>query len=337
MTEDKQRRTNIVKGALEHRPGHIPFHVDALPTAAARILDAFSGSDLDRALRNSLSWVSLPKRRTEAGAGLTADEFGVVWTVDPSNRGHVYRHPWPDGIPSEINLPPLPTDLEVSALAEKAASRPGYVVAWVGDLFERAHFLRGLEGILTDFHLDPDGMERLLDALTERISRTMRLMSGIQCDAFFLSDDYGAQASLMMRPETWRRFIAPRVERLAAVSHELGRAFFLHSCGCVREIAADLPGIGVDALHPVQPECQNVKTIMEMTKGKLTLYGGVGTQDVMRSAEASEVRSEVRRVATELGQEGGFILAPSISLMEDVPLENIKAFLAEAWQLAGES
>jgi hypothetical protein len=45
---------------------------------------------------------------------------------------------------------------------------------------------------------------------------------------------------------------------------------------------------------------------------------------------------ETRAVAKRLGAGGGYILAPSQSLQDDVPLENILAMIEVAQELFGE-
>jgi uroporphyrinogen decarboxylase len=62
----------------------------------------------------------------------------------------------------------------------------------------------------------------------------------------------------------------------------------------------------------------------------LTLCGGLNTQRLLPLGTESEIRDEVRRLKDEMGKGGGYILEPGITVLADVPLENIIAAIEEA-------
>jgi len=55
-------------------------------------------------------------------------------------------------------------------------------------------------------------------------------------------------------------------------------------------------------------------------------YGGINTQ-IMPYISAEETRKLTRDTIRTLGTGGGLIIAPSQELMNDVPVENIKALV----------
>ena len=52
-------------------------------------------------------------------------------------------------------------------------------------------------------------------------------------------------------------------------------------------------------------------------------------QQVLAFGSPDDVRKEIRRLRTELGKGGGYIMAPAKPLMEDVPTENAVAVIEE--------
>ena len=54
------------------------------------------------------------------------------------------------------------------------------------------------------------------------------------------------------------------------------------------------------------------------------------TQDLLPAARPQQVRDEVRRLKDVMGQGGGYILEPGITLQADVPLANLVALIEEA-------
>jgi len=60
---------------------------------------------------------------------------------------------------------------------------------------------------------------------------------------------------------------------------------------------------------------------------RLAFYGGVSVQSLLPHGTPQQVRSEVRRLKSEVGRGGGFIIAPSHHMPGDIPVENMIAFI----------
>jgi uroporphyrinogen decarboxylase len=61
----------------------------------------------------------------------------------------------------------------------------------------------------------------------------------------------------------------------------------------------------------------------------IRLWGGLGTQQVLPFGTPDEIRNETRRLISDLGAGGGYILAPAKPLMQEVPTENALAVIEE--------
>ena len=106
----------------------------------------------------------------------------------------------------------------LEAWARIHASR--FRVVQLGMLFwERTWFMRGMEEIMVDLSTNPGFVEDLLDGLEEVCTGVIdRLLSdhADRVDAIGFSEDYGTETSLLLSPESWRRFIKPRLARMCA-------------------------------------------------------------------------------------------------------------------------
>jgi len=98
----------------------------------------------------------------------------------------------------------------------------------------------------------------------------------------------------------------------------------------VFEVIGDMIDIGLDFLHPIQPEAMDVFRLKREFGRHVTLWGGLPTQDLLPGGTAAQVRSEVRRLKRELGAGGGYVLEPGIIIQADVPLANLVALIDEA-------
>ena len=259
------------------------------------------------------------------------DQWGVVWATSRVDRGYPAIHPlaqpslldyaWPDPLePGRWN------GVERSA----AKHSDFYRLAVVGDLWERANFLRGLDHLLLDLYEHPRFVHDLLDGIAQYNLATLRRIVTLKPDAVFLSDDYGLQRSLMMSPRDWREFIKPRLKLLFDEARAAGCSIMLHSCGNVAEIIPDLIELGLDILHPIQPEAMDGRALKREFGRDLTFCGGLNTQQLLPGGTPEEIRVEVRRLGDELGRAGGYILEPGITVQADVPVENLLAAIAAA-------
>jgi uroporphyrinogen decarboxylase len=188
-----------------------------------------------------------------------------------------------------------------------------------------------MEHILMDLLLYPAFAQELLRGLADQVLHTMMILfDRFGFEGVALSDDYGTQRSLVMSPALWRKFIKPLLSEIYGLARSNGRTMFHHSCGSIDPIIPDLIEMGLDILHPIQPEAMDIFKLKREFGKDLTFCGGIRTQDLRPSGTAGEVREEVRRLKDKLGKSGGYILEPGITVQADVPLSNLIAMLDEA-------
>ena len=229
-------------------------------------------------------------------------------------------------------FPDLTTDAHFAHLdgwTQTHASR--FRIAQLGMLFwERTWFMRGMQEIMMDFSTNPGFVEELLDGLAEVCMGVIdRLLSdyGDRIDAFGWSEDYGTETSLMMSPDTWRRFIKPRLTRMCERVRLGGKKVYLHSCGHVRPIIADIVEAGVNMLQPLQPEAMDIFEIKRTFGRDLCLMGGISTQHLLPFGTPEDVRNTVGECLERMAAGGGYIMAPAKSIMPGVPLANACALI----------
>lgn len=324
-------RREIVKRTVQTKDASaVPYHILFFPVLEKLFRKRLGTDDLDAAIGNAIRWVGADEPMTPAGDGRQEDPFGVLWKTDPRNRGCVVRSPLKE---PDMRLARIPrynyTAIFAHLPAELERTRDYYNILWVGDLFERAQMMRGMEECLTDFYLNPVFLHELFDALADLIAETIRSSMALDVPAVFLSDDYGTQKGLLISRVLWREFVQPPLRRIVNAAHDCGKTFFLHSDGDIKELIPDLIELGVDAIHPVQPETMDFRRLKREYGKDICFYGGIGTQQILRFGKPEDVRREVADLKRRL--DGiGFILAPTLQLMEDIPLENILAFIEEA-------
>ena len=277
------------------------------------------------------------------------DEWGVGWVRGSTLHFEDMVHPLHSfSTLEEFEAYPYP-DLDAdyrregmmeSAKRQQEAGVPviGHVPGLGGTVFEHAWYMRGLENMLADMLASPEIAAYHLDRITEMAVSNAAFMARCGIDLLFTGDDIATQRGMMMSPDTWRKWLKPRLARVidAARAVKPGLPVWYHSDGDCREVIPDLIEIGVTILNPVQPECMDPAWVKREYGRDLCLWGTIGTQTTLPFRTPAQVRETVKRTIDECGCEGGLFIAPTHVIEPDVPWENIVALYEACCEFGGE-
>ena len=239
------------------------------------------------------------------------DEWGCVWeNIGVSHLGEVKEAPLKDWADFDsLTIPDIRDERRWSSLEgarEQAGDR--FLLGGGISLYERAHFVRGLENLWTDIHLAPDDLGRLIDVLVDMNLYAIERYAAVGVDGFIFCDDWGLQDRLMIAPKSWRAIWKPRYARVYQAAHDAGLATFLHSCGHIVSILDDLIEAGLDVIQMDQQENMGLDLLGSRFAGRLSFWCPVDIQQTMVRGSLDEIRAYVRKMAATLGTpKGGFI------------------------------
>ncbi|MHB9134354.1 MAG: uroporphyrinogen decarboxylase family protein [Armatimonadota bacterium] len=248
----------------------------------------------------------------DARYGNGVDEWGAVWeNIGIGWMGEVKEPPlkeWADFDKLPIPDVRAPHRWEfLDGLRERAGDR--FIMGHSVSLYERIHFLRGLENTWADIYEAPEELERLIDMLVDMDLYIIERYAAAGVDGFFMGDDWGLQDRLMIRPEKWREIWKPRYAKVFAAAHDAGMFTLLHSCGYIVDILDDLIEVGLDAVHMDQQENMGLELLSERFGGRITFYVPVDIQQTMCKGTPDDVRAYARKMVRLLGRpEGGIIV-----------------------------
>jgi len=233
-------------------------------------------------------------------------------------------------------LPDPECDPQIDVLkeaAERAHTENRYVLfSWWGLFFERPWGVRGMTNLLMDYHLYPEEVHRLNDALANLYSGYIRRAAReLAPDGFWTSDDLGHQTQPFMRPRTFKAMLKPYYAKVGEVLEETGMHWWLHSCGNNTPLLDDLIEVGVDVFHPVQKGTMDELAVAREYGDRLTFLAGIDVQHTLQEKGPAGVREEVRFLIDAFDQpNGGMAIAAGNGIVSGTPFENIEAFLDEA-------
>jgi len=148
-------------------------------------------------------------------------------------------------------------------------------------------------------------------------------------DILWCGDDFGTQTGCIMDPELWRHYFKPRIHYMFQEFRKINPDIKLawHSCGSILPLIPDFIEIGLDILNPVQP-CvvgMDPQMLKDAYGRKLSFFGAIDVQHLLPQEMPTKAKSEVKRIASILGKDGGYILAPAHNIQPDTPVENVLA------------
>ena len=178
-------------------------------------------------------------------------------------------------------------------------------------IFEVYCALKPMDEALMDLYLNPDFAHSTIGHIMEvqrgYLRRTLDAI-GSDIDLVYLSDDMGMQDRPLMSLEMWREFFKEPYAELISTVHDRGCYAFYHTDGSAFDIVADLVGLGIDVLNPIQHRCPGMD--------RERLFDAFGDRVVFHGAG------------------GGYIVAPCHMIQAGTPVENIVA-MYEAAKEAG--
>jgi uroporphyrinogen decarboxylase len=342
--------------ALNHEaPDRCPMQVSFTPEFASRLvkdMDLGGGKphnphgggntyELERTLDQDLLLTSVGWANSYyQGEEDYVDEWGVGWRLvayeTPYGVGRyteMHHHPLADERAIGDYQPPDPNRPELYREAEwvlRTFKDEYWIVGvTVTTMFECAWGLRGYERMLTDFVLNPELVERLLDIPYQYHLTAAKKLTKMGVDMIWIGDDIGAQNSMIISPKMWRRFLKPRIANFIAelktINPQVKVAY--HSDGVIYPIISDLIEIGLDVLNPIQPASMDPVSLKRDFGGNLCFWGSIDEQHTLPFGSVADVQTEVEARLSTLGKNGGLILGPTHHVQLDTPMENFWAMI----------
>lgn len=198
-------------------------------------------------------------------------------------------------------------------------------------IYERAYALIGYQQFMLEMAADPKIVYALMEKVTDYRVKLAKVKADLGYKIVHHGDDLATQCAPFFSMDMFKELIYPHYKRLFAEYKKNGQYIMMHSCGNMEQLLPLLIDIGLDAWEPVQP-CNDLEKVKRDYGKDLVFMGGIDTQR-LPFMKPDEVREMAANVIKILGKGGGYIIAPSQEIMNDVPIENIAAIVETAIEL----
>ena len=159
----------------------------------------------------------------------------------------------------------------------------------------------GIENHLMYLALYPDELSEIYRRQAEWTIRFADHCIDLGVDMIHISDDWGAQRSMMLSPDMWRKLIKPHLSRVVKHVRSRGALCSLHSDGHIMPVVDELIEMGLNLVHPWQENADMpLDVYLEKYSDKLAIMGGVCVQSVLGVMNTDDMLADIRRVFGKL-------------------------------------
>jgi uroporphyrinogen decarboxylase len=233
------------------------------------------------------------------------------------------RYPWPQV--EEFDFFPF------DYLAAHLPDGMGLMTCHAGGIFEHLSSIMSFEGLCAALIENRALVKAVADKVGQLMARFYEhLLDLPNLVAIFQGDDMGFRTGTLISPADLRRYCLPWHKRFAAMAHERGVPYFLHSCGNIEAIMEDLiADVCIDGKHSFEDVIMPVEEFQARYGGRIAVLGGVDV-NILAAGLPEHVRERTRQLVETCGERGRFAIGSGNSIPSYVPVTNYLAMLDEA-------
>jgi uroporphyrinogen decarboxylase len=230
--------------------------------------------------------------------------------------------PWdtirPDPLPCVIAARYLPDGMKITAGS-----------SYFEHIFEN---LIGYEALAYLLYDEPELVEQIFQRWGEKVYGFYESVIGLDAvGGIFHADDMGFKTSTLLAPDALRRLVLPWHQRFAALAHQHGKVFFIHSCGNlyrqgIIDVLIDV--VRIDGFHSFQDVILPVNDFKDRYGARVGTLGGVD-MDKLARLDPDALRPYVRGILDHCMPLGRFAMGSGNTISNYVPLENYAVLLDE--------
>lgn len=190
----------------------------------------------------------------------------------------------------------------------------------------------GMENFMLKTYDDPQLINILFDKFLAYSLDIVQACLSRSIDFFALDDDICDNNGFLVKPDLIRNQWLPRTREILDLVISKGVPIIFHCCGNIKPVIPMALELGVSAMHPVQPNCNDIYAYKEEYGSDLCLIGNLDLAGVLSFGTPDEVRQNTIEHIEKLAPGGGYIVASSHSITDDVPPENYQAMIQTTWE-----
>lgn len=212
---------------------------------------------------------------------------------------------WRDVIvpPDPRQYPESEWDAYLEMMSKVDRSDQFVTATMITGVFEKLHYLMGMDNACINLLEEPEAMHELIDCLADWEIEVAKLqIERLQPDALYHHDDFGTQISTLMSPDAFREFFVPAYQRIYGFYKDNGVELIVHhSDSFAQTLVPDFINMGVDIWQGVL-DTNDIPGMVKEFGGQISFHGGLnnGKYD-MPTTTREQVRAGLRDLIESTG------------------------------------
>ncbi|NDJ85690.1 MAG: hypothetical protein GYB66_07375 [Chloroflexi bacterium] len=273
------------------------------------------------------TWPNHPRPAYRSGENTAALASGQRnWTEEGSGlitSWEDFEHfPWDD-------LQPDPRPVEYATRYLPDGMMLTVNTTYFEHIFEN---LLGFEGLSYLMYDEPELVDAVFEHWGRKVLAYYEAVIGMErVGGIFHADDMGFKTSTLIAPDALRRLVLPWHKRFAALAHEHGKIFCIHSDGNLYKqgIIDDLiDDVRIDGFHAFEEIIMPVTQFNAEYGHRVATLGGIDMDRLVRWPEPA-LRQYIRAVLDKNMPGGRYALGSGNTVANYIPLENYLILLEE--------
>lgn len=196
--------------------------------------------------------------------------------------------------------------------------------AYVTGPFTLAALLKGADDTAMATSMDPEGLHELITFCNNVILKFMEELIGVGAQLICILEPFAS----LLSPAMLAEYSGKYVKNLAAFCAAKNAHSVLHICGYTMPLLSEMAATGIDALSLDSAEAGvELAKAAKVVPEDIVIIGNINPAGTILLGQPEEVEREVGDLLEKMKDIPNFILSTGCDLPQEVPLENIEAFM----------
>jgi len=178
----------------------------------------------------------------------------------------------------------------------------------------------GLAHFCTALGDQPDLVERVMNLYADWQIRVLERLHNMAFDFFWAADDLAYKTGPFISPGQMRDICFPIMKRVAV---SIEKPWVFHSDGNLWPVMDDLLSLGMNAIHPIEPQAMNIVETQQKIGDRVCLVGNIDLDTVLCRGSLEDVDKAVRYLIANVSENGGHIISSSNTIPSYARPENV--------------
>ncbi len=211
----------------------------------------------------------------------------------------------------------------INEIRHHKTERGRFVYVQTPGFFEAMNGAFGIENHLAYLLMYEDELHEIYRRQAEWSKTFINNCLDLGVDMIHVSDDWGAQNSLMFSPAIWRRLIFPYHKMLTDTVHARGAFVSLHTDGNNMSVLDGIVELGYDVVHPFQESAgMDYGVYKSQYADKFVIMGGLDVQTTIGFGKLGFLKSEIERVLG-MFKDGGMLYCTTHFIQDHCSIEEL--------------